>query len=116
MALYQKRIVQVATNDTLFAFYHVFEAVHDVDASATGRSAWLADPVVKAERPYTAGLDLAITHDNLVSDNLVLFVKVLDELGPLVGQAKGVWDEVEVLTRVAVLHAPHIHSQPVLAC
>lgn len=60
-------------------------------------------------------LDLAIAHEDLVTNFRVLVIEVVDELTPLLWQHEGRRNEIEILLGILVLHAPHIQAESVLA-
>ena len=60
-------------------------------------------------------LDLAIAHEDLVTNFRVLVIEVVDELTPLLWQHEGRRNEIEILLGILVLHAPHIQTESVLA-
>jgi len=59
-------------------------------------------------------LHLAVAHEYLRFDDLFLLVEILAVIVPLLWQYKGLWDEVEVLSRKSLLHPAHVFSEPVL--
>ena len=56
------------------------------------------------------GLDLAITHDDLVAHLLVLLIVVFCELAPLLRQYECFWNEVEILFGILLLHPPNVEA------
>lgn len=60
-------------------------------------------------------LDLAIAHEDLVTNFRVLVIEVVDELTPLLWQHEGRRNEIEILLGILVLHTPHIQAESVLA-
>ena len=60
-------------------------------------------------------LDLAVAHEDLVTNFRVLVIEVVDELTPLLWQHEGRRNEIEILLGILVLHAPHIQAESVLA-
>lgn len=63
----------------------------------------------------STGLDLAIAHEDLVTNFRVLVIEVVDELTPLLWQHEGRRNEIEILLGILVLHTPHVQAESVLA-
>ena len=63
----------------------------------------------------STGLDLAVAHQDLVTNFRVLVIEVVDELTPLLWQHEGRRNEIEILLGILVLHTPHVQAESVLA-
>ena len=111
----QQRVVDVPRYDARLSPVDLLEAAGKVDTTASRGGRWLHDPDIVAEGPMTTRLDLTVAHEDLIAHFGVLLIEVVHELAPLLWQHEGLWDKIEVLLRVLVLHAPHIQAEPVLA-
>lgn len=82
MPLDKQRIVHVPRDHACLVLDHIAQVVDDVDTSAARRGCWLQNPVVVPQGAVAARLNLAVAHQNLAFDGIVLLVEALAESVP----------------------------------
>ena len=111
MPIEQQWVVNIPANDTSLMFWHELQLVKDENTLALTWTLWLDYPHVALR----CLLDIAIVIAALLSDLVLLILKVFFELFLLLRQDKSLWYEVEIRLRILFLHFDYINRKSIFS-